>query len=206
MRCGLLLPALALLLGCSDRPELSEGETCELNTDCTTPLVCRLDKCRLECRLTRDCPFEQACLRDRAGLGACQVEAEVGCLRDGDCTMPLVCAFGQCRNECATRRDCPGGAVCLNDPVRGNACVDPAGVPCERSSQCDPLLECGVDGRCREQCVEDRDCRTGSFCDVDSTPNVCLPRPDAGPPDGGAADAGPPDAGTPDTGAPDSGV
>jgi hypothetical protein len=93
-------------------------------------------------------------------------------------------------------RDCPAGAVCATDgsgqPI---GCQDPSTVECEYNSDCLAPLICAPDGRCREQCHTDRDCRDGDVCNRTTSPAVCGPPTDAGMPgDAGPTDAGPIDA------------
>lgn len=181
--------AVALALAaCSSRPELVPGDECELNTECDAPLVCRLGRCRVECRAQRDCAAGLECVRDAEGLGACQLREETECTLASDCIEPLVCRFGRCTNACEVDRDCPPGARCLAEPGGGMGCRDMADTECERNSDCPEPYICAVDERCREQCRTDRDCRDGNVCLDHMSPAVCgAPelRPDGGPSDGG---------------------
>lgn len=198
---------LFLLVGCSGRPGLDLGEECELNSECASPLVCRLGHCREECRGQRDCAAGRQCVRDQNRLGACQLREEESCERASDCPDPLICQFGHCTNACNEDRDCPSGARCLEDDDGTLACLDMAETECTINSDClDPLLVCAVDGRCREECRTDRDCRDGLTCRADLYEvRVCAgpdEQPDAGSPDAGMGDAGPiPDGGMSDAGA-----
>ena len=188
IRAGLLL-AVLVLGGCG-RPTPDPGTECELNTECDARLVCRLDRCRIECRAQRDCPVGQLCVRDEAGLGACQLPDERECVSNSDCPEPLVCQFGTCTNVCNVDRDCPAGATCVEqDGAR--ACVDLSETECELTSDCvDPLLICAVDHRCRNECVTDRDCRDGERCRTDLYERPVCASEDELPDAGGDADAG----------------
>jgi len=87
------------------------GEQCALNTDCAAPLVCRLAKCRNECRGDRDCPTPTACRLDSEGLGSCVPPDELRC--DGRvCPPPLACVDGTCRNLCRDEAECPDEFTC----------------------------------------------------------------------------------------------
>jgi alpha-tubulin suppressor-like RCC1 family protein len=201
-----------LLAACSERPDFTPGTECELNTECAAPLVCRLGRCRVECRARRDCAAGLECVRDDRGLGVCQLPEETECERNSDCPDPLVCRFGSCTNACVDDRDCISGARCVAGPEGGRACRDQAEEQCERNSDCPVPYICAADEHCREECREDRDCRDGNVCLVGMDPPVCGPptmRPDGGlgPDGGGDMDAGlGDDGGTPaDGGAPTDG-
>ena len=172
---GLALTS-ALLGACSARPEWRPGGDCELNTDCSTSLVCRLGRCRVECRAQRDCAVGLECVRDARGLGACQLEEETMCERASDCEAPLVCHFGRCTNECESDRDCPPGASCAEDETGASGCRDPSVSECELTSDCEAMglsgKVCAVDDRCREPCREDWDCRDGMMC-LPGSPTAC---------------------------------
>lgn len=173
----LLAATLALLLGgCAERPRFELGTECELTTQCAAPFVCRLGRCREECRSSRDCRPGLQCLRDE-GLGACAVDEEGRCALSSDCVDPsLVCVMGQCANACDSDVDCPPGELCIDEPGAASGCRDPSMDECTRyDSECPEPYICAPDGRCREQCIGDRDCRDGTVCDTSMTPTVCVP-------------------------------
>lgn len=198
MHQGLFAFALAIALtACAERPRFELGTECELATECAAPLVCRLGRCRDECRGDRDCRAGLVCLRED-GLGACELEGE-SCVLSSDCTEPLVCLMGRCTNECVMDVDCPSGARCVEDPSGGRGCRDVSMMECQHHSQCGPIEICAPDDRCREQCITDRDCRDGTVCVGMEGERVCaFPTPtDAGVPsdadapvDGGPIDGG----------------
>lgn len=198
-----LVLALAATGGCAERPRFDLGAECELTNECAAPFVCRLGRCREECRSSRDCRPGLECLRED-GLGACALDDE-GCALSSDCPDPaLVCVMGECTNACDTDRDCPPGSICEEDEGR-RGCRDPYMTECTRyNSECPEPYVCAPDLRCREQCRGDRDCRDGTVCDVAATPNVCVAPAaldagtplDASLPDGAVLDGGMPvDAG-----------
>lgn len=192
-----LCVALALMLFGCDGPGRA-GLQCEMNSDCQSPLVCRLTRCRRECRSARDCPLGAICVRDDQGIGACQLLEEDTCALNSDCAAPLVCRSGTCTEECVEDRDCLPGARCEGDEgMRG--CVASGGTTCLSSSDCDAAagLRCALDGICRPPCLADRDCAFGEAC-VDGDCAV-LGGMDAGA-DASVADAGPGDAGAGDAG------
>ncbi len=165
---------IAAALGCSGRDKLDEGDACEVNTECVAPLVCRFERCRPQCRETRDCEVGRTCVIDiDTGFGACQLLTETECILASDCPGALVCSFRRCTNACGSNRDCPGGAACVNDAERGNVCLDMSGMACELSSDCAEPLACARDGRCRPECREDRDCRAPQTCDRSGAVAVC---------------------------------
>ncbi len=185
--------ALGLLASaCAARPELALGNECELATQCAAPLVCRLGHCREECRLNRDCRAGLVCLRDAAGLGACELPEQDRCALSSDCATPLVCLMGHCSEACARDVDCPAGARCVMDTSGGTGCRDAFMMQCEYNTDCGNVLICAPDRVCREQCHTDRDCRDGLVCDRTMSPTVCVR---------GVADAGM-DAAMGDGGAP----
>jgi alpha-tubulin suppressor-like RCC1 family protein len=207
-----LLVALSSLCACIE-PPLTLGAQCIANSDCETPLVCRLARCRNACIESKDCPPGQLCVLDAQRLGACTLPGEETCSIASDCPSPLVCGFGRCTNECMTREDCVTGAVCRFDPESGgNRCFE-AVVPvsCVSDGDCLAPAICGANGLCRPICRVDSECPRGYRCADDA----CVPAtdgsidasfdggldasfdahlPDAAPPDGALPDASMPDA------------
>ncbi len=191
------------LLGC-ERPELRLGDSCTLNSDCATPLVCRLERCRVECRGPRDCEVGLLCLPDEDGVGACQIDDE--CRLTSDCANGYVCVENRCTTECVADVDCPAGASCVLGADEVLACVDPSEESCQLNSDCGMDLRCAPDQRCRVPCRTDRDCRDGRSClTMGVGPTMCgIPSdPDLGVLDGGV-DGGLDDGGM-DDGAVDGG-
>jgi hypothetical protein len=83
-----------------------------------------------------------------------------------ECAEPLVCRLSRCRRECSTFRDCAAGAECVLDDEGRGACLFEEENLCALDSQCREVgagLVCR-DGRCRNECVEDRDCPSGASC------------------------------------------
>lgn len=169
MKPSIVAAMLVLLLGC-ERPRLNTGAECALNTDCASPLICGLERCRRECVDSRDCGAGLLCLAIGDQGGACQLPEEADCTLTSECTRGLECRFGTCTTACATDRDCPLSATCeLDGDV--NACIEQVTELCIYTSDCPPLLVCGRDQLCHRECREDRDCPSDRFCDV--TTNLC---------------------------------
>ncbi len=165
----------AALTGCATSKQRSAAAvSCTTNSECATPLVCRLERCRSECSTARDCENGAMCVQDESGLGACQLPAETRCTLQTDCPAPLRCQMGSCLNECVTNADCESEAMCLAGPD-GSACVTMAPGPrCSSPSSCAIPLTCGPDGQCREQCQSDRDCFPEQVCLPTTAPNMAV--------------------------------
>ena len=120
------LAALALVLfACEGGAPV--GATCEHASDCSSPLVCRLARCRVECVANADCPVGADCLLDQSGLGSCSIAADHGCGSGGTtCPMPLHCANDRCVNTCSSMADCPPDGECRLVPEIGlSFCIAP---------------------------------------------------------------------------------
>jgi hypothetical protein len=179
---------LVLLAASACEPPVARSGTgvqCDLNSECEEPLVCRLARCRRQCATLRDCPLGARCVRDEQGLGACLLESEARCQLRSDCPAPLVCASGECVNECRDKRDCPPGAQCSEH----DTCVQLEGTRCAFDSQCTDGLVCGPEGRCRWACLGDRDCRLGEGCSEHACVPITPSAVDAGPEADGGGDA-----------------
>lgn len=156
---------LALVFGaCSTEPRVL-GDKCSASSDCDAPLVCRLERCRVECVNVRDCPFGLTCLRDQHGNASCEVESEAGCVTDADCPASLACDGGECTNRCGSTMPCAGGLICRSSLV----CADTEDGPCGPACTGMDCTVCGDDQRCesascRRECLEDEGCRSGSSC------------------------------------------
>lgn len=110
-RLALLLVSGLALLACESAAV--PGAVCERESDCTTPLTCRLGHCRNACTASRDCPVGTRCLLDEAGLGACSVASDDRCESGGStCPTGLTCLGGRCVNTCTSAADCPSDGEC----------------------------------------------------------------------------------------------
>lgn len=107
-----------------------------------------------------------ACGDDTAGA---ELRAQIaeGCAINSDCNSPLVCAFRSCHVECQTTRDCASRGPtsrCVQGEKPYRVCQNEEEQQCVRHSECPGQQVCGVDGRCRDACVDDRDCGTSQQC------------------------------------------
>jgi alpha-tubulin suppressor-like RCC1 family protein len=181
--------ALLLLAACdSPDPRATLGVQCTINSECGAPLVCRLGRCRAECRTARDCATGTVCLTDNQGLGACGLLVEDRCALSSECPDPLRCVDGTCLNTCEASGCLPGSRCDLE--ASPPACVPVEGAPCGAGSPCAEGLVCHADGRCRLVCAADRDCPEGSRCAGGRCRAIARERPD-----GGMRDAAIPDGG-----------
>jgi hypothetical protein len=120
-----------LLLACQSGASL--GTTCERASDCASPLVCRIGRCRTECAAARDCAAGQVCLINAEGQGACELPSIDVC--SVSCDAPLICASGHCRVECTTDASCPSGHVCASGACqRADSSIDAGPLPDSGSS------------------------------------------------------------------------
>jgi hypothetical protein len=161
-----LLAVVALaLLGCEAPAE--SGASCARASECASSLVCRLGRCRAECRENRDCGAGRSCLLDATGAGACAVAEDV-CA--GSCVANLVCRDAVCVQSCASDGDCPRDGHCASD-----VCAPGSSIDAGTTSDAGPS-DAGV-----RACVDDHDCPASDACDVnpsagDQAFHVCRPR------------------------------
>lgn len=133
----------------------------------------------------RERPLYPACMRRIGGFwaillalasaGGCGGDEDVavetrraelaeGCAINTDCTSPLVCAFRKCHVQCTSSRDCTAGQLCVASDKPFYVCQLPSETKCQYNSQCAGDQVCGVDGKCREQCANEKDCLPGQRC------------------------------------------
>jgi hypothetical protein len=109
---GELLPTLA----CTGSHLAGIAQSCAINSDCNSPLICVFTRCHNACRASVDCPTGQRCVP--SGIGGdnvCQLPIDSVCAA-APCLGGAVCgADGQCRPPCTTS----SGATC----VTGQSCV-----------------------------------------------------------------------------------
>jgi hypothetical protein len=110
-----------------------------------------------------------------SALGGCDDEPSAlsligsGCLLNSECDEGLVCVFERCHIECNDSSDCPvddeGEPLrCVIGERPEHVCQLPDESTCSYHSECPGLQICGPDGRCRDQCQNDRDCVSGQVC------------------------------------------
>jgi hypothetical protein len=112
MRSSRVFFLFALFLLACEAPA-SIGATCNATSNCASPLVCRLGRCRGECVENRDCPIGARCLLDQADQGSCSVDVDDRCESGGQaCPTGLICVGDQCANSCEGDTDCPADGLC----------------------------------------------------------------------------------------------
>lgn len=123
------------------------------------------------------------------GLAGCDPDVRLGatCERTSECTEPLVCVLGRCREECRVHRDCPLGARCVFGETAIGTCT-------LESDRCDETRPCGnglvcEDFECFDPC--EATCPGEGLC----VSGVC--RRDEGGDAGAPGDAAPQDASAP---------
>ena len=116
MRALLFIVALAciVVVACSKDYGEAIGGSCNINSDCDSPLVCAFSRCHDQCTSSRDCPSGERCMTAQYPLHVCQLDAEKSCTNDTDCPFGKRCAVdNQCRDACSYDRNCPGGQLCV---------------------------------------------------------------------------------------------
>jgi hypothetical protein len=182
---GALVPVAC---GDDNPPVVTLGGGCLINSDCKDPLVCAFRLCHSQCQDDRDCSTGERCVIADRPNRVCQLATEKKCSLNSQCPGTEVCGIDdECRDQCATERDCVPGQLCItgtcadkSELVDGGlkAAKDGAGKgqPCSYTSECPVPFVCR-DGLCDFECLGDRDC-PASTCDL--TNHRCL-QPDAGP-------------------------
>ena len=89
-------------------------DSCTINSDCNSPLICAFARCHEACAASRDCPNSERCVLSGA-IGICQLPQESTCAGDGaTCQSGQVCGTdAQCRAQCTGTSDCASGDICL---------------------------------------------------------------------------------------------
>lgn len=91
----------------------SAGVACARGSECASPLVCRLERCRVECAANRDCPAGARCFVGASGVGACSLDVDERCGAAGNaCPTGLLCLGGRCVETCTSPADCPADGEC----------------------------------------------------------------------------------------------
>jgi alpha-tubulin suppressor-like RCC1 family protein len=175
---------IALVLGSPGCKSSSQpptgGQACSLNSDCTSPLVCALGKCRPECVTSADCNGG-SCV-DNGSYGVCQTPAELNtpCNMESDCPAPLACASDyRCRNLCTTAADCNvlgiTGRLCAVDMQGVHYCADPSQVNASDMIVDQPPPDAATDAPVIEPLDATTHTMGGALNDVVSEPDVVPP-------------------------------
>ena len=113
------------VLGIQDwTPKPTAGQSCTLNTDCATDLVCVFAHCSIACRSDRDCSGAERCLTVDDGTSGCVSPEQASCATNA-CVGGTECVGGQCRTPCSagcrTDQACEGDVcVGLEEPGSGS--------------------------------------------------------------------------------------
>lgn len=138
-------------------------------------------------------------MRGSEGGNVCQLDDEVQCTHNSQCTGTQLCARdGRCRDVCITDKDCVTDLLCvtrvcakpeetIGGALPGRTVVD-SGAACVYATDCPADLVC-LYGRCDVECLGDKDCLVGWTCRSAASggDGRCYP---AGRADGGEADTG----------------
>jgi alpha-tubulin suppressor-like RCC1 family protein len=169
-----LAAASLVLLGLAcQAPLAGAGATCTRNGECATG-TCEFGRCRVSCRVNRDCGPGASCLVAADGTGACGLDVDLGC-ESGvgrTCASGLVCVADRCERSCMLAADCPsdgecraassGGAMfCFDVRDATDAAVVDA-PPADGAA--DAGAACAVQSACFQ--------RTGAACALDCTGRV----------------------------------
>ncbi|MBX7196693.1 MAG: hypothetical protein K1X94_31865 [Sandaracinaceae bacterium] len=96
------------------------------------------------------------------------------------CRAGLTCAYGRCREDCTSSRDCALGRRCLANPDGVNVCSLETDDTCRAASDCPAELSC-TRGECRTACDTDADCAGGTCSSSACTEPVSMSMPDGSP-------------------------
>ena len=147
---------VALVLGivsaaaasCSSNPaQVGLAQSCSLNSDCNTPLVCVFSRCHDACHNSGDCPTGERCVSGGAGAASdgnvCQLPTEATCSATSTCQSGEACGSDQqCRAECTPAMGCTAGDTCLpgsGGSSTSNVCYTPSNAADEPA-----LIDAGV--------------------------------------------------------------
>ncbi|MEM6789652.1 MAG: hypothetical protein AAF715_19190 [Myxococcota bacterium] len=182
---GLVAALMPGAVGCTATEEAlvaAIGGDCLLNSDCEEGLLCVFRRCHQQCNTSADCPLDDSGENERCMLGTkpdhyCQLPDERACIYNSECPGPQICGNdGECRDQCATDKDCIEDQQCAQATCALPAELDdtgalpladateslPDGQSCIRDSECvafNPDFVC-LAGACRYECRDDADCPT----------------------------------------------
>jgi hypothetical protein len=113
---GLTLAALvaAASSSCNSSSNVGLDQSCSINSNCHSPLVCAFARCHDQCTASRDCPTGERCLLSGT-TGVCQLPAESTCASaSATCQSGQVCGTDQqCRTQCSSTIACVTGDYCV---------------------------------------------------------------------------------------------
>jgi Cys-rich repeat protein len=146
----------------ADAQPVTIGRVCTYNSDCPSPFFCISGRCRVQCRVDRDCPAEGLICRDEMWIDGRfmrrrPVDQRIWLLRDGESTSNIA---GVCFD--------PRYARSWNNDDAGYHDHDPLSQTCRSDSECAEPLRCNrTIGSCVPQCRADADCGAGQQCRVE---------------------------------------
>ena len=98
------------------------SNTCRINSDCNTSLVCVFERCHEQCSSSRDCDRDARCVAGQGKRNVCQLADEAVCSEAGFCPGTQVCgADAACRDACSSDGECLAEQLCS-----GGTCADTA--------------------------------------------------------------------------------
>ena len=157
----LLLLVCCVPSACSDSEQPKTAKLaagCTLNTDCDSPLVCAFQRCHSACETSRDCDPGQRCMASDRPFHVCQLAQEQACSYNSQCPDGQVCgADGQCRDQCASDRDCVTGQLCKKGNCADATELDDAGnLPIPDAGKADAGREPRVSRACTTRSAASR--------------------------------------------------
>jgi sulfatase modifying factor 1 len=109
------------------KPSGAAGTACVLDSDCSLPLRCVLNRCHYLCQSTNVCPTGQSCVK-AAATSVCQLPVEALCDGSTGCAGGLVCAVDyRCRVACNADGDCTPGQKCAGGVCADSGELNPSG-------------------------------------------------------------------------------
>ncbi len=119
------LGALAAGASCGGPSQVGLSQSCSLNSDCDSPLVCVFSRCHQQCKTSEDCASGERCVASgNGGDEVCQLAQESSCSGGAGCAGNEVCTpiDLQCRMGCQSSLDCRAGQYCVSVTANTTVC------------------------------------------------------------------------------------